>query len=172
MIDNLMIEWEAILQEQEEVLAQLAELLKQEKEAVITMDLPAITAIEKSKHEQLLQIQVLETSNRGMMQRITKHLGVPGILPIDKILLRVPKSAATARIEHLISCIKSLTQGVSELNESHRRFLAHSLANVEASLSLIAVATGSARAACYTASGAMTSDGRMSTTLTAMDHTV
>lgn len=135
-------EFEAILVEESDVLEGLMANLQKEREAIVSYDMEMIASVYKSKHEQLLQVQVLEASRRSVMQQIGQQLGFNGYPTASYLVERAPEKALADRIEQQLSCLRSLAQAVQELNDLQRDYVAHSLDTVQASLTLIDAVRG------------------------------
>lgn len=155
MIEQLITTWEELLAEQVGTLEQLTEVLQDEREAIITFDLLQITAVTRRKETLLNQIQAFESSRRAVTVRLGVALALPGMPGNHALVSALPDSAAAQRIRHQLSCVKSLAQAVMELNESQRRFVAHSLVDVEQSLALIHSLQGATAGAYYNKEGVM-----------------
>ncbi|MBI4239273.1 MAG: flagellar export chaperone FlgN [Deltaproteobacteria bacterium] len=168
-LEALLEEWDGILSEEVEVLSQLIDLYKREREAIIGMDLEGLTVVTKQKHEQILRTQVLETSRRGMTERLGRLVAIPNDVTSERILQAISATALTTQIRHRLSCLRSMAQAVLELNEGQRRYIAHSISGVEASLELLTMLSGGQR---YTASGVMDSRERVTSMGTQMNHSV
>lgn len=166
-LEALLQEWDSILDEEVEVLSQLIDLYKQEREAIIGMDLEGLTVVTKQKHEQILRTQVLETSRRGMTERLGRLLHIAHDVTSERILQAITPNAATTQIRHRLSCLRSMAQAVLELNQGQRRYIAHSLSGVEASLELLTTLSGGQR---YTAAGVMDNQERVTSMGTQMNH--
>lgn len=152
-MELLVNEFAAIVAEESDVLELLLHNLQQEREAIVTFDLERITALQKAKHELLLQIEVLETSRRGIMQRLATMFGVTGYPTAAFIIERIPDRALAERVDQQLSCLRSMAQAVQELNDSQRHFVTHSLNEVQASLGLLEALRGQGQYACYGSNG-------------------
>ncbi|GEM_PF-5863963 len=151
----LITEFEAIVVEELEVLERLLNCLQSEREAMVAFDLQLITNSQKLKQELLLQIQVLEASRRGTMEKIGTGLGYRGCPTVQYIVDHLSDAAQAARLAHSLSCLRSMAQAVQELNEDHRHYIAHSLTTVQQSLALLDMMQGQVTQVGYTKQGTM-----------------
>lgn len=150
---NEIDEVESIVVEEVEVLGFLIECLKKEREAIIDYDLKTLTEVFKSKHENLVRIEVLETSRRGLVKKLGKTL---------MEILEEPSSPISNdqadRIRHTLSCLRSMAQAVQEFNNGQREYILHSLYDVQTTLSLLDTLKGRGLTACYDGQGIVKSN--------------
>ena len=154
MSELLVGEVESILSEELEVFGSLIDCLKKEREAVILFDLNALAESYKLKHENLLRIEVLETSRRGLIKK--SEASLQEVLDLQE----GSSPQQVARVRHLLSCLKSMSQAAQEFNENQKKYLVHSLSDVQSTLSLIEIAQGKGRFHGYDENGLLAQDNR------------
>ncbi len=125
---SLMDEMEAIIAEEVEVMGGVIEALKKEREGIVAFHLKTITESAKSKQEHLMRIATLEAARNEILKKMQR--------PLKEELDHTARPQAE-RVRHRLSCLKSLAQAAQEFNEIQKNYIAHSLSDVQTSLTLL-----------------------------------
>ncbi|MBX7147966.1 flagellar protein FlgN [bacterium] len=156
MSENILDRLGHVLTELTNLLHNLVEALREEREAIIDFNLSQIQEIYKKKNDILNRIPVLERERTETTRTLAAELGFKTVPTLSVIFEKLTDRQKAEILSDKLSCLKSLAQAAQEFNDTQKQFVAHTLAHIQNSLKFIEAMQGRASFAGYNKTGNMT----------------
>lgn len=150
---------ENILEDTKCTLDHLTQDLRDEREAIIELNLEKLTHTYQLKQRKLIHLQSLDRERINLVREIGNELGKPGLSKIEPILGLMKDTHQADRLREQISCIRSLSQAITEFNDIQREYLTFSLHTIRNTLSVMDKCRGEINSPSYNNEGKMNSEG-------------
>ena len=136
-MNNLLREFTHLLDEEGGLYGELLEVLKSEKESLLTMDLKRFTGSLEIKQDLLTRLRHLECRRRELQARLAAQLGLPAeTLTMKRLAASLPAREGE-RLTRQRSGFKEIVARVRTLQRSNRELVSHGLALTRNSLQFL-----------------------------------
>ena len=133
-MNNLLQEFSHLLDEEGVLYGELLEVLKSEKESLLTMDLKRFTGSLEIKQDLLRRLRHLEHRRNELQADLAAQLGLPAETLTMKRLAACLPAREGERLARQRSGFKDIVARVRALQRSNRRLVSHGLALTRNSL--------------------------------------
>ncbi len=138
MTQNLLLEELLALLKKEIILYhELAAILKKEEQSILELSLEKLHETVKEKETCVLKLRILEEQRSILLERISRQVCLPSAESTLSNLIKTIGEPYGSRLNVCYTNLKELAATVSKVNKENGRFVEHSLACTNSSLSLL-----------------------------------